>query len=126
MIYVDQLEMPFMLAHLCAYLHGYMLQNTLFWICFSLFSCAKVILCFSIAAGCWTFHYAKRLFETQFVHRFSHGTMPLFNLFKNCTYYWGFTAYVAYHINHPLFTPPCDMQVYMALAAFLVSIREKL
>lgn len=77
-------------------------------------------LCTHIAAGCWTFHYAKRLLETQFVHRFSHSTMPLFNLFKNCSYYWGFTAYVAYHINHPLFTPPFTTQLYVSLAAFLL------
>ena len=36
----------------------------------------------SIAAVCWTAHFAKRLLETIFVHRFSHATMPLFNLFK--------------------------------------------
>lgn len=83
-------------------------------------SSALVSSCTHIAAGCWTFHYAKRLLETQFVHRFSHGTMPLFNLFKNCAYYWGFTAYVAYHVNHPLFTAPCDLQIYLALAVFLV------
>ncbi|XP_053653918.1 probable very-long-chain enoyl-CoA reductase art-1 [Cherax quadricarinatus] len=81
---------------------------------------SPISLCTHIAAGCWTFHYAKRLLETQFVHRFSHGTMPLFNLFKNCTYYWGFTAYVAYHVNHPLFTPPSNLQLYAALAAFLL------
>ncbi|XP_059622812.1 probable very-long-chain enoyl-CoA reductase art-1 [Phlebotomus argentipes] len=74
-----------------------------------------------IAAACWTLHYAKRLLETIFVHRFSHATMPLRNLFKNCAYYWGFTAYVAYHVNHPLFTSPCTMQVYAGLAAFLIS-----
>lgn len=75
----------------------------------------------SIAAACWSIHYAKRLLETVFVHRFSHATMPLLNLFKNCSYYWGFTAYVAYHVNHPLFTSPCMLQVYGGLAAFLVS-----
>lgn len=47
--------------------------------------------------------------------------MPILNLFKNCTYYWGFTAYVAYHVNHPLFTSPSLVQVYGALGAFLFS-----
>jgi very-long-chain enoyl-CoA reductase len=47
--------------------------------------------------------------------------MPLMNLFKNCSYYWGFTAFVAYHVNHPLYTTPCSTQVYIAAAFFLVS-----
>ena len=60
----------------------------------------------ALALAYWTFHYAKRLVETFFVHKFSHGTMPLTNLFKNCAYYWGFAAYVSYFVNHPAYTPP--------------------
>ena len=59
-----------------------------------------------LGTACWCVHYAKRLLETLFVHRFSKGTMPLFNIFKNSGYYWGFAAYVAYFVCHPLYTPP--------------------
>ena len=34
------------------------------------------------------FHFLKREYETAFVHRFSHATMPLINLAKNCFHYW--------------------------------------
>jgi len=76
-----------------------------------------------IAAICWTIHYAKRLLETLFVHRFSHATMPIFNLFKNCGYYWGFALYVGYYVNHPLYTEPYfgKLQVYGALAIWILS-----
>lgn len=36
----------------------------------------------SMAVFMWSLHYTKRLLETALVHRFSHATMPIRNLFK--------------------------------------------
>ncbi|KAF3331621.1 very-long-chain enoyl-CoA reductase [Carex littledalei] len=58
----------------------------------------------------WCLHYSKRILETFFVHRFSHATSPLSNVFRNCLYYWTFGAYVAYYVNHPLYTPVGETQ----------------
>ncbi|KAH9420752.1 hypothetical protein DERP_001183 [Dermatophagoides pteronyssinus] len=76
-----------------------------------------------IAAFCWTLHYVKRLYETVFVHRFSHSTMPIMNLFKNCTYYWGFAFFIGYYVNHPLYTEPSfgAIQVYIGFISFLLN-----
>ncbi|CAH0520120.1 unnamed protein product [Peronospora belbahrii] len=57
-----------------------------------------------LGVAAWTLHFLKREFETFFVHRFSRPTMPLRNLFKNCSYYWSFGAVVGYPLCHPLYT----------------------
>ncbi|CAD6232712.1 unnamed protein product [Miscanthus lutarioriparius] len=43
---------------------------------------------------------SRGIMETFFVHRFSHLTSPLSNVFRNCAYYWTFGAYIAYYCNH--------------------------
>ena len=73
-----------------------------------------------LATAYWCFHYAKRIYETYFVHKFSHGTMPITNLYKNCSYYWSFAAVVSYFINHPLYTSPSETRVITGLVLALV------
>ncbi|KAE9451440.1 hypothetical protein C3L33_16686, partial [Rhododendron williamsianum] len=58
--------------------------------------------------------------ETFFVHRFSHATSPLSNVFRNCAYYWTFGAYIAYYVNHPLYTPVSDLQMKIGLGLGLL------
>ncbi|EAZ10551.1 hypothetical protein OsJ_00385 [Oryza sativa Japonica Group] len=53
----------------------------------------------------------QRIMETFFVHRFSHATSPVSNVFRNCAYYWTFGAYIAYYCNHPLYTPVSELQM---------------
>lgn len=68
-------------------------------------------------------HFLKREFETAFVHKFSHATMPIFNLYKNCAHYWvsgGLgLGYIAYRPDAPLSTS--STVLYLAVALYVFS-----
>lgn len=51
-----------------------------------------------ISSSMWMFHFGKRLYESIFIHTFSHSTMPIKNLIKNCSYYWIFAFLISYNI----------------------------
>ncbi|KAJ7565536.1 hypothetical protein O6H91_02G064500 [Diphasiastrum complanatum] len=68
----------------------------------------------------WTLHYSKRIFETYFVHTFSHATSPISNAYRNCLYYWSFAAGIAYFVNHPLYTPVSEIQMYIGFISGLI------
>jgi len=74
-----------------------------------------------LAVYCWLAHFVKRELETAFVHKFSRPTMPLKNLFINCTYYWTFGAVIGWPLCSPNYTAPSDKQVYAGLVLFVLS-----
>eukprot|EP01023_Acetabularia_acetabulum_P041109 TRINITY_DN3996_c0_g1_i4.p1 TRINITY_DN3996_c0_g1~~TRINITY_DN3996_c0_g1_i4.p1 ORF type:complete len:182 (+),score=11.03 TRINITY_DN3996_c0_g1_i4:508-1053(+) len=74
----------------------------------------------TIAVIYWCFHYLKRIVETRFVHSFSHSTMPIAGLFRNCSYYYVFAAYIAFFINHPQYTSPPLSRSLIFFAAAVV------
>jgi very-long-chain enoyl-CoA reductase len=73
-----------------------------------------------LALGCWIGHYIKRELETLLIHRFSKGTMPLLNLFKNSGYYWAAAVAISFFVNHPLYSPPHLDVALPALICFVV------
>ncbi|TNJ29423.1 Synaptic glycoprotein SC2 [Giardia muris] len=81
----------------------------LIWI--GMYSCSSIrrsSIFTKLATIMWVFHYCKRLFETLFVHTFSQATMPMYNLVKNCTYYWGFAVAISWHVLY--YSPGIDVQ----------------
>lgn len=73
-----------------------------------------------VALVCWIIHFAKREFETLFVHRFGTDTMPLSNLYKNCAYYWSFGLVIGYLVNRPHFGS--ESSTFLTLLGVLIFV----
>ncbi|GET89284.1 enoyl-coA reductase, putative [Leishmania tarentolae] len=74
--------------------------------------------------GLFVAHFLKRELESMFVHKFSHPTMPMRNIVKNCVYYWSFAAFIGYVLCSPSFTPTSTLQ--SNFGAVLMIINELL
>ncbi|KPI90020.1 polyprenol reductase [Leptomonas seymouri] len=71
--------------------------------------------------GLFVAHFVKRELESMFVHKFSHPTMPLRNIVKNCSYYWSFAAFIGYVLCHPKYTEPCQLQSNIGAVLMVVN-----
>ncbi|KAK2945813.1 putative ATP-binding cassette sub-family C member 5 [Blattamonas nauphoetae] len=74
-----------------------------------------------VACLMWIAHYVKRLLETVFVHTFSHPSVPIKVLVRNCAYYWGFAALISYIICHPKYTSPPSFFLLLGVVIFVLS-----
>jgi very-long-chain enoyl-CoA reductase len=70
-------------------------------------------------------HFLKREYETIFVHRFSHGTMPFFNVYKNCGHYWGLGGLLlAFDLYRPGFASVSKTPEYLRTCAVILAFAE--
>lgn len=65
---------------------GPILLNTIFY--YGVYDASNVTLTQNVAYIIIMLHFFKREYESTFIHSFSKATMPIFNLYKNCTHYW--------------------------------------
>ena len=105
------------LGPLLAYLPFYFMRKEIYGGIFGIKNAGKPLLEAQTLA--MYFHSgttSKRILRRSSVHKFSHATMPIFNLIRNCGYYWTFGAFISYFVNHPAYTPVGRTQMLAGFA----------
>ena len=74
-----------------------------------------------MAAIAHSFHYARRVLEVLFLHKFSRATLAVRLIPRYCVFYGVFSAWMSYLINHPLYTPPPDLLIYIGAVFFIIA-----
>ena len=93
-------QLPFRFFYLTEYFGPLFLYIIIYFIAKAMGKITEeVCLQTTLALIMWIVHYVKRIVETIYVHEFGDMTMPIRNIFKNCTYYYGFAIAVAINVN---------------------------
>lgn len=93
-------QLPFRFVYLTEYFGPLFLYIIIYFIAKLAGTIKEEVSCqTTLALVMWIVHYVKRILETIYVHEFGDMTMPIRNIFKNCTYYYGFAIAVAINVN---------------------------
>ena len=71
-----------------------------------------------LIAALWVFHFARRSWEAQVVHRYSGRTIPASDYLVEYVYYWGFAFWIAWSLRNPNWTLPSHLVTLAAAIIF--------
>lgn len=63
-----------------------------------------VVLCIYLMSVSPTVAFIFMITSHVLLHPYTYIYIFIFFYFQNCSYYWGFAAFVSYFVNHPLYT----------------------
>lgn len=75
------------------------------------------------AAALWTLHFARRTYESAFVHRYSKPSIGPGDYLTEYVYYWGFATWIAWSVASPAYREPSLLLQSLGLVVFLVAER---
>jgi len=74
-----------------------------------------------LASFLWCFHFARRTWESAFVHRYSKPVVPVSDVITEYIYYWVFAAWNAYALTSPNYDVRVGPLTLIGVAIFLIA-----